>query len=115
MKKSVPAALASGGSSPIRRVTLPKGSRVVLGGTFLGEKDYSILRGGFPKLGVPFLGGPKNEDYGILLGGFPKLGVPFFGGGPCNKDYSIWVSILGPSYMRKLPLRHKKRKQHLRV
>ena len=27
-------------------------------------------------------------------GGFPELGAPF--GGPNNKDYSIWGSILGP-------------------
>ena len=30
----------------------------------------------------------------FLYGGFPKLGVPFLGG-PYNKDYSILGSILG--------------------
>ena len=34
--------------------------------------------------------------------GFPKLGVPFLGG-PHNKDYSILGSILGSPYFGKLP------------
>ena len=33
-------------------------------------------------------------------GGFPKLGVPF--GGPYNKDYSIWGSLLGSPYFGQL-------------
>ena len=35
-------------------------------------------------------------------GGFPKLGVPFLGD-PHNKDYSILGSILGSPYFGKLP------------
>ena len=34
-----------------------------------------------------------HDPCGIPNGGFPKLGVPFVG--PHNKDYSIWGSILG--------------------
>ena len=34
-------------------------------------------------------------------GGFPKLGVPFLG--PQNKDYSILGSMLGSPYLGKLP------------
>ena len=34
-------------------------------------------------------------------GGFPKLGVPFLG--PHNKDYSILGSILGSPHFGKLP------------
>ena len=41
------------------------------------------------------------------LGGFPKIGVPFLGG-PNNKDHSILGSklgsILGSPYMGKLPI-----------
>ena len=33
------------------------------------------------------------------FGGFPKLGVPFLGD-PHNKDYSTWGSILGsPNFL----------------
>ena len=38
----------------------------------------------------------------LLFGGFPKLGVPFLGT-PHNKDYSILGSILGSPYIGKLP------------
>ena len=39
--------------------------------------------------------------YGLNCGGFSKLRVRF--GGPNNKDYSIWGSILGFPYFGKLP------------
>ena len=42
--------------------------------------------------------GTTWEQYG----GFPKLGVPFFGG-PCSKDCSILGSILRFPYFGKLP------------
>ena len=38
---------------------------------------------------------PQESRYG---GGFPKLGVPFWGG-PYNKDSSILVSMLGSSIL----------------
>ena len=37
-----------------------------------------------------------------LYGGFPKLGVSFLGG-PYNKDYSILWFISGSAYLGKLP------------
>ena len=40
---------------------------------------------------------------GFRLRCFPKLGLPFFGGGLYSEDYSIWGSILEPSYLRKVP------------
>ena len=46
--------------------------------------------------------GVRPVDGAINLNGsFPKLGVPFWG--PYNKDYSILGSILGSSYLGKLP------------
>ena len=40
----------------------------------------------------------------VLNGGFPKLGVPFLGVPvPSNKDYRILRSILGSPYLGKLP------------
>ena len=39
-----------------------------------------------------------------VICGFPKIRVPFFGG-PHIKDYSIFGSILGSSYLGKLPFR----------
>ena len=51
--------------------------------------------------------GEKSKVYRVriyIYGGFPKLGVPFFGG-PYNKDYSILGSILGSPNFAKLPYR----------
>ena len=51
------------------------------------EKDYS------------FDNNPHEVSTGFL--GFPKNSYPF--GGPHNKDYGTWGSILGSPYLGKLP------------
>ena len=47
--------------------------------------------------------GSKSHEVGESkqYGGFPNLGVRF--GGPNNKVYSIWGSIVGSPYFGKLP------------
>ena len=37
-----------------------------------------------------------------IIRGFPKIRLPFLGG-PHSKDYSIWGSTLGSPYFGKLP------------
>ena len=53
--------------------------------------------------GAQLSGQPVTGD---LIWGFPKIMGTFLGylfGGPNNKDYSIFVSILGSPHFGKLP------------
>ena len=82
---------------------------LLLGG-LAEDKRSGIALGGFSRA---FLGGSyiswhssssslTGEYRPLLIWGFPKIKGTLFGG-PHNKDYSIWGSILGSPYFEKLP------------